>query len=160
MNKLHILYTTTLAAIFFITSCSNDKNTDTEKPVIILNNPKEGEIITPGTVIHFDADFSDNEALGSYKIDIHNASDGHTHRDLTTDTNAPWIFNESYTIEGDLKNTHIHKHIAVPTEITAGLPIKEGAYHLGVYLTDKAGNQQQVFIKIVIGPGGEDHTHH
>lgn len=163
MKKLHFLSILVLVTSLFIASCSsNDNNTvDTEKPIIILKEPINDEIFAPGTEIHFDADFSDNVALGSYKIDIHNASDGHTHtRSLKTETTttAAWTYSQTYTIEGDLKNTHVHHHIAIPTEIN-GIPITEGIYHLGVYLVDKAGNQQQIFVEIVIGKGGEEHVH-
>ncbi|MCE5177715.1 MAG: DUF4625 domain-containing protein [Porphyromonadaceae bacterium] len=57
---------------------------DNEKPVITVRTPAEDEAVTPGSAIHFEVLFSDNEALASYKVDIHGAFDNHTHSAAAT----------------------------------------------------------------------------
>ena len=57
---------------------------DNEKPVITVRTPAEDEAVTPGSAIHFEVLFSDNEALASYKVDIHGAFDGHEHNAAAT----------------------------------------------------------------------------
>ena len=52
---------------------------DREKPVITVMKPAEDEVVTPGSAIRFEVEFSDNEALASYKVNIHGAFDGHEH---------------------------------------------------------------------------------
>jgi len=52
---------------------------DNEKPVITVMKPSVDEAVTPGSAVHFEVLFSDNEALASYKVDIHGAFDDHEH---------------------------------------------------------------------------------
>lgn len=52
---------------------------DNEKPVITVRTPADDEAVVPGSAIHFEVEFSDNEALASYKVDIHGAFDDHGH---------------------------------------------------------------------------------
>lgn len=155
MKKYIIASLTIISAITFQSCSSDDDNgsVDTEKPVIILNEPTDHEAFLPGGEIHLDADFSDNVELGAYKIEIHSAADGHEHKN--GNAVGEWFYSETNQIEAGLRNTSIHKHIDIPTEVD-GVPIVEGHYHLGIFLTDKAGNEQQLFIEIVVG---EDHDH-
>lgn len=150
MKKANLIYLLSLTVVFFV-SCNNDddNNVDTTKPTIVLNEPVDHEEFLPGGEIHFDADFADNVELGSYKIEIHSSSDGHGHRGVQNEGIA-WSYEESHAFDAGLKNRNVHSHIDIPVTIN-GEPIKEGHYHLGVYCTDKAGNQQQVFVEIVIG---------
>lgn len=145
-----------LTAILVITSCNNDDDNgvDTTKPVIALNEPGDDEEFLPGGEIHFDADFSDNVALGSYKIEIHDASDGHNHRSPQDSHEVAWTYETTAQFTQNAKNENVHIDIDIPLTIN-GEPIKEGHYHLGVFCTDKAGNQSQVFTEIVIG----EHDH-
>lgn len=151
MKKINLIYVLSLTALVF-TSCSDDDNNsvDTTRPEIALNEPGEHQEFLPGDEIHFDADFSDNTELGSYKIEIHDASDGHSHERTTNEEGVAWAYDETHEFAPGLRNQNMHSHIDIPTTIN-GEPIKEGHYHLGVFCTDKAGNQSQVFVEIVIG---------
>jgi len=153
--KKYIIASLAIVSVVTFQSCSSDDDAgiDTEKPVIVLNEPTDHEAFLPGTEIHFDTDFSDNVELNAYKIEIHSAADGHQHKGTIVESD--WFYSESNQIEAGLRNTNVHKQIEIPMEID-GLPIEEGHYHLGIFLTDKAGNEQQHFIEIVIG---EDHEH-
>jgi len=160
MRKQHHIIVLGFITLLLIVSCNKGDQdaVDTEKPVIVLNRPQEGDIFKPGSEIHFDADFSDNVALGSYKIDIHSASDGHIHGRATVNETTEWRYVRTFELESGLKNTHVHEHISIPVQVQ-GIPIKQGHYHFGVYLIDHAGNQQQVFVEIEIDENGETHVH-
>ena len=152
--KLIALFTLT-----FFAACSSDDDEilDSEKPEITINDPVVDEVFQVGGELHFDIDLSDNDALKSYKVDIHNNLDGHTHSGVLNSTVgtkqsssiSPWAHNESFQIEGTPKTYHAHKHIEIPDNIA------EGPYHLGITVIDMSGNSDVVYVQFIIG---EDHT--
>lgn len=146
-----------LAAVIF-TGCSSDDTVDTQKPTISVLEPHDDEEIAPGGEIHFEALFADNVALASYKIEIHNAFDDHTHATYKSAHTNPWSYSNEFVIPGGVKTFAAEQHIDVPTEIN-GAPISEGHYHFGVYVTDLAGNEQQAFLEVIIETGAGDHQH-
>lgn len=150
-----------ITSIFFFNSCAEEDATlDTTKPEIILGSPTDHQEYELGDTIDVQAILKDNEELGAYKIEIHSAGDGHDHGNenhehkistLNNDDHdhEAWSYNEEGTIYG--KEYILNKSIVIPDG-----EIEEGHYHLGVFVIDKAGNQSQTFIEIVIG---EDHHH-
>ena len=155
--KLIALFTLT-----FFAACSSDDDEilDSERPEITVNDPVEGEAFEVGGELHFDVNFSDNDALSSYRVDIHNNFDGHTHSGVLNSTVSfdpvmqatsvrPWSFNQTFNIEGAPQTYHAHEHIEIPDDIA------EGPYHLGITVIDVSGNENQVYVEVVIG---EDHT--
>lgn len=144
-NRIFLICT---AFLGIFSSCStDDENTDTQKPNIYLNSPSDEQIFEPGDTIMVDAEFTDNQALGSYKIEIHFAGDGHHHK--TEEEGVEWFYTETGMIAGTPKVYHLVKEIAIPTAIN-GEPLEHGHYHLGIYLIDAAGNEKQEFIEIEI----------
>ena len=101
--KLIALFTLT-----FFASCSNDDDEilDSEKPEITINDPVENEVFQVGGELHFDIDLSDNDALASYKVDIHNNFDGHTHSGVLNNTVgtkqastiSPWAYKDRKSV--------------------------------------------------------------
>ncbi|MDR0431028.1 MAG: DUF4625 domain-containing protein [Tannerellaceae bacterium] len=156
--KSIVLYPVLLVIVFVnvCISCS-DHEGDTEKPVINLEAPEEGEILKIGSDVHFDMELSDNEMLRSYKVEIHNNFDNHGHDSKATRAEGetvPFLFNKSWDISGS-KNVHVHHHeIVIPENTT------EGAYHFMVYCTDEAGNESYVVRNIELSHDGEEHDHH
>lgn len=126
------------AATFF--SCDNN-DSDTTKPVIELHEPAEGQALLIGSEegVHFEMDLSDDVMLKSYKIDIHNNFDHHSHgRTRVERGGTAFSFNRSYDVSGQ-KTAHIHHHdIVIPADATPG------NYHLMVYCTDVAGNESYI----------------
>lgn len=143
---------------FSFTACDEeDDAADTTKPVILLDEPADGDSLLIGDDVHFECDFSDNEALGSYLIEIHNNFDGHSHKvssNLTREGETEAFYlKKSYELN-NLRNTHVHHHdIVIPENATPG------AYHLIVYCTDAAGNQAMVARDIVLSHDVEAHEH-
>lgn len=111
-----------------ITGCKKDN--DDEKPVITVNEPSNNFTANTGADIHFEAEFTDNEELSQYKIEIHDNFDGHTHEKTET---TPWTVNQIVDITG--KSKTVHEHIEVPSDAPAG------PYHFIVTCLDAAGNE-------------------
>ena len=136
-------------------SCSNDDDADTVKPVIELDEPEDGDSLLIGATVHFEGDFSDNEKLGSYMVEIHNNFDGHSHKSATRaeGETEPFFFKKSFDLSGQ-RNAHVHHHeIVIPANATPG------SYHLMVYCTDAAGNQSVTARSIVLSHDAKPHEH-
>ena len=71
-NILFFVLSAIMCASF--SACDEDE-ADTTKPVITLDEPEDGDSLRIGESVHFECDFSDDEALGSYLIEIHNNFD-------------------------------------------------------------------------------------
>lgn len=154
------LFLPVFAAAVLLTSCSSDDDAvDTQKPTMTIVEPHDEEGIAPGGEIHFEALFADNVELASYKIEIHEDFDGHTHSlSKSSHQDNPWVWSQVFEIPESQTSFQAEQHIDVPTEVN-GEPISEGAYHFGVFLTDTAGNEQQSFLEIHIESGDDDHDH-
>lgn len=143
-------------------ACSSDDSKDTQKPIIVLNAPNEGAKLEVGADIHFDMEVSDNEMLGSYKIDIHENSDGHTHsakKAAALENTVEFSFQKQWSLEGK-RNADVHHH-----EIVIPQNAELGKYHFVVYVLDEAGNQSMEARSIqIVGPGegdaSEEHSNH
>lgn len=155
------LFALAVVATASLVSCSSDNN-DTQKPIVNLHAPEEGAHLEAGKSIHFDMEVSDNEMLGSYKIDIHSA-EGHSHTHshgkmaklvpMASET-ILYNFQHQWSLAGQ-RNASIHHHeITIPENATPG------DYHFVVYVLDAAGNQEMVARNIeIVGPGEGDHDH-
>jgi hypothetical protein len=146
-----------LTAIFSFLFVSCDDG-DTTKPVINLIEPAEGDSLLIGDEhgIHFEAEFSDNEALSSYKIEIHNnfKDHGHNTRAGSAEETVAFAWDSIYYDISGKKNTEIHHHgVKIPENA------KPGKYHLMVYCTDAAGNEANVARNIVLSHEAEEHHH-
>lgn len=159
-TQIKSILTIFIAAVLF-TSCSDDDDAviDTEKPQIAIIEPHDEDEFAPGSELHFEATFTDNVELASYKIEIHDDLDGHTHaiNKSSHDLN-PWSWEDTFTIPAGRTSFDAVHHIDIPAEID-GNPISEGVYHVGVFVTDASGNQQEHFIQIHIEANAEEHTH-
>lgn len=150
------LFLPVLAAAISFTSCSDD-DTDTQKPTIVIQEPHAEEEVAPGGELHIEAIFTDNVELASYKIEIHEDFDDHTHAVYKNSHDVnPWSYDKTFEIPAGLTTFEAVEHLDIPTEIN-GEPISEGTYHLGIYVTDAAGNEQQEFLEFHIEDdhGGE-----
>ena len=153
MKKI-ALYTLALVTLGLV-SCSSDNAVDTEKPNIVLLEPGDHEGFLPGSEIHVEGLLTDNEALASYKIEIHAAEDGHSHARVLTNY---FQYEETFTLLDNPKIYELDKKINIPTTQN-GEVLTNGHYHLGIFVLDKAGNQQQVFVEIYIGDDASEHVH-
>lgn len=123
-----IYYLLSLSALLMFTFQSCKKDVDDEAPVI-SSFTVDSQTVAAGSEIHADLHFTDNEALKSYKIDIHDNFDGHSHGKV----GQSWSYQELVDISG--KDFDDHKHIDVPSDAFSG------PYHFTLYVLDAEGNQ-------------------
>jgi uncharacterized membrane protein len=153
-NKIYIIAICCLAVYSFsFSSCDDGDNGDTTKPVINLIKPEEGDSLKIGDEhgVHFDAEFSDDEALASYKLEIHNNFDNHGHepaaspaRSASAEATVDFTFEKTYDLSGNKNKKEHHHDVKIPANATPG------NYHLMVYCTDAAGNEMHVARNIVL----------
>ena len=149
MKNSILKYTFFSIAALFISSCSDDDTTlDTTKPEINLISPKDDAHFHLGDDVLIEAILKDETELSTVKVEIHSASDGHQHK--TADVN--WEYDAEIAIPAGTKEYTLSHKVAIPAE-----GIKDGHYHLGLFLIDKAGNQTQTFIEIDVVD--ENHEH-
>lgn len=145
--KKAMFFILSLALVSFsFQSCGSDD--DDDRPTISNLEPTEGEKLQIGKAVHFEADIASNNGLKSYKIDIHNNFDGHSHtKSISADTDSvAYSFTKTWTTDktdGESlfgkKNTTLHHHeIVIPTTID-GKPVKTGKYHFVLYVVDQDG---------------------
>jgi len=160
--KTRLIYLFSITASLFLASCSEDDDSvvDAQSPEVNMIEPHAEEEIAPGGEVHFEAVFTDNEELDSYKIDIHSNFDGHDHASLKQSEDNPWSYSEVFQIEPGQTSFEALHHIDVP-ETMGGMAISEGVYDVGVFVTDAAGNESQAFLEVHIeGDHDEDHDDH
>ena len=110
-----------------IISCEKTEP-DTTKPVITLESPTSEEVHI-GDTLHLHALFSDDVALGSFQIEIHEGGE-HSHGRSEFD----------WDTTGTLSGTAgmVHTNIDIPETAEAG------EYHLIINCTDSAGNAADI----------------
>ena len=149
MKNSILKYTFITLSALFISSCAEDSmDLDTTKPEINLISPKDEAHFHLGDEITIEAILKDNVELGAVKVEIHSAGDGHQHKSAAVN----WEYDAEEAIpSGKIEHTFTHK-VKIPAE-----GIKDGHYHLGIFLIDKVGNQSQSFIEIDVVD--ENHEH-
>ncbi len=152
---------------FFMASCSDDE-VDNAKPIIQLVAPVNNGVLHIGGEVDFVCEFVDDVELRSYKIEIHSNFDGHTHeraalKSVKEEHGHPWSYTNTWNFEAGKKNEDVHHHaIQIPeTILVDGVEeqVAEGEYHFGVYCVDAAGNENKVFVKVMIEHGIDEHGH-
>ncbi|MDR3193863.1 MAG: DUF4625 domain-containing protein [Tannerella sp.] len=154
MKKNFVFYACSLAVVLVLAGfAACEEESDTLKPSIELIEPAEGEVLLIGADVHFEMALSDNEQLGSYKIEIHPNFDGHDHDTKAEAETEPFYFERSWDVSGK-KNTSVHHHeIVIPENATPG------DYHLIVYCADAAGNESHIALNIELSHEGEHIGH-
>lgn len=145
-------------SLLILGGCSSDDDSDidTEKPTISVNYnggfPQACAQLQRGQTYTFRAKATDNNALASYSLDIHNNFDHHTHDDqgaqceLEAKKEAvnPMLFMENYPIANGPSDYDIQITITVPNEVDTG------DYHCAYSVTDATGWQSRTSIDIKI----------
>ena len=137
-----MIFSLLVMVMSLFTACS-----DSDNP---LSSPTEGQVLAIGSEhgVHFEMELSDDVMLKSYKIEIHNNFDHHSHDTRVTGTTVDFTFNRAYDVS-EQRTAHIHHHdIVIPANATPG------DYHLMVYCTDAAGNEAHVARNIVLSTTG------
>lgn len=147
MKKLNVLAIMAILFAAVFTSCSSD---DGERPSVEVMEPHDNSVVSKGGKILLKAMLADEIELSSYKVDIHYAGDGHTHKDGDA-SGVEWDFEMTQEISG---TTHeIDMEIDVPLSIMhqgKEETVKEGEYHLGVFVINGSGRDNRTFVDIEI----------
>ena len=138
----------TCTAIF--AGCSKDSDkapVDETYPVIDMTAanafPKQCSVIERGGKFVLRATLSDDTALGSVSVDVHQNFDQHSHSTEVSSCEMeakktpvnPFLLIRDYPLAAGLKEYVLEKEIAVPADVDAG------DYHFLIRVTDKAGWQ-------------------
>ncbi|PKB44202.1 uncharacterized protein DUF4625 [Cellulophaga sp. RHA19] len=156
--KIKLKYFFFLPLLTIISSCSSDDSSDKdeEKPTISINYtqgfPQPCVQLVKGETYSFRAQVTDNKALASYSLDVHNNFDHHTHDDQEGECNLepikqainPFIYMENYTIPEGSTSYEINVSLTIPDDIDTG------DYHCAYSVTDQTGWQSRTSIDIKI----------
>lgn len=140
MKKITVM----LFLCWIFIACSKD-TADKEYPVIDLAYaqafPVQCSEISRGETFVLKARFTDNVALGSFGVDIHNNFDQHSHStevqacamDDKKEAVNPFVYIRSLDIAGNPQTYEASLEINVPADVDPG------DYHLMIKVTDREG---------------------
>lgn len=135
MKKYFNISLLALSTALILPSCDKeDTDEDNVKPEIVsvtINNKTQDIVANTNSQISFDASLSDNEALGSFKIDIHDIFDDHSHGKRN---GINWAETKIIDLSSGKQET-INTTMSVPTDAIAG------PYHAVFRLLDVEGNE-------------------
>ncbi|HRK28180.1 MAG TPA: DUF4625 domain-containing protein [Chitinophagales bacterium] len=134
MKNFLFVLVSLLAMSMFTVSCTKDQ--DTEAPQIAefkINNATEEVVVAAGTAMNIALTFTDNEALQEWKLDIHDAFDGHGHG--KTQANARFSLQQTFAISGATAQTT--QAVNIPANAAAG------PYHCIIRVLDAKGNESE-----------------
>lgn len=138
MKRINLMMIAILATTVFFTSCKEDLvDLDTEKPVIVLNAPADGDSYQTGQTVDVDVTFSDDQLLKAYTI---TAAPAETGGNLPIGT-----WDEVFT--GDLTSAlqNVQESLLIPDNVSAG------AYTLTFNATDdKDKNADETVVELNI----------
>jgi len=145
--KMKVLLSTIclLFCAFMTVASKKNESSANQGPVITLIAPAEGDIMQIGNAIHFDVDLKDDNILESYRIEIHDNSDGHSHTKANEGVKYTSIFDKTWSdIAGETYKQVHHHGIVIPKEA------KEGNYHFIIYCKNKKGEESSVIRSVVL----------
>lgn len=150
MKKVSLIAIMALVIGLFSTSCSSD---DGDRPTVQVLEPTRNATFQPGDEITVKAILTDEVELSQFKLDIHYAGDGHTHRPSIS-TKMPELEWDHEVIESISGSTYeVNISVQVPETIMSGgteHAIKRGDYHLGVFAISSRGFDNRSFVDIKI----------
>ncbi|MCB0629983.1 MAG: DUF4625 domain-containing protein [Saprospiraceae bacterium] len=159
--KVSISYIIPFLLLVLFNSCQKEEEIDREKPAIDLSLPDAFPVNCD--TLYFDESFdlkvlfTDNTALGSYSIDIHNNFDHHSHSTEVTECSLnpvkdpinPFTFIQDYTIPEGSSEYETDLSINISSGDSDGL-YDDGDYHFFISLTDQEGWSVQKGLSIKI----------
>ncbi len=143
-----------LCALCACSSPSKDMTYPEILPVGETTSPQNCQEFRCGGVLPVSYAFSDNMALGSYNLEVHNNFNHHTHsteageckQDPIKDPVNPWVYNQDFTITPGSTYFEASHMIPIPEDIDPG------EYHFMIRLVDASGWQQLRSVSIRINP--------
>ncbi|GEM_PF-3461367 len=133
MKKIGLLLIAALTLFLF--NCTNKSEDDATAPVMVMDQPVEGEKFAVGDEFHMEMHLSDNVALKSCTMEIAQGAAAKS----TTHDDGSWHYTRTFDFSG-MKESAIHEHLDVPDSVE-NMVIVKGAYKFTAICTDMAGNQ-------------------
>jgi hypothetical protein len=139
------LFLSATALMLLFSACQKDLDTTAPTFDIVSLTPNAGAgtvcgaavtnaiPITGGNNLVINFRVSDNEALGQYKIDIHDDFDCHGHDGERTTPPNIWLVQDVVDIDGEAQT--ISRTLTVPANVRAG------NYHFQIKVLDAEGNE-------------------
>lgn len=159
MKRSKLIYATIFLSLLF-SSCQNDnEDIDDEKPLIDISGtdtfPLACDTLYFGEPFTMIASFSDNVALGSFSLDIHNNFDHHSHSteviecDLADkkDPVNPYTLIQDFEIPDGSASYKTNLELTLPSSNEDGL-FDEGDYHFHINLVDQTGWATQLGVGV------------
>ncbi len=135
MKKKLLLFPVFL--LLFGIACDDEEVApDTEAPAIEVSDPVADETFPAGSNIPFNAVFTDDRALGTYSIDIHNNFDEHAHgRKMDDPALVRFTYKKNFSLPAEKVHVaDLQSEILIPETAVAG------PYHFIVQAIDAEGN--------------------
>jgi hypothetical protein len=160
-SLMSIKYSILILFVVLLAASCNKTDIDDEKPIIDMGYaeafPKNCDTLYFGETFVVKAVLSDNVTLGSYRVDIHNNFDHHSHStdfvqcEMAPVKNPvnPYLLIGSYDIPEGSQNYEVSLELLIPHGNEAGV-FDEGDYHFFISLTDREGwsTQKGIAVKI------------
>ncbi len=140
-----------LLILLFVANCKNkNEDIDKEKPRINISFaeafPKNCDTLYFGDTSKIIIEFSDNQELGSFNINIHHNFDHHSHTTETSLCNQdlvklpinPFSYIQDFVIPSGTKIYQTKFSLYIPASNQQGL-FDEGDYHFFISVTDRSG---------------------
>lgn len=138
MKKMISFFSILIVLSMVVVSCTKDQDTEAPEVTAFKINGQDHDVeVAAGSDMTVMVTFTDNEALQQWKVDIHDAFDGHGHGKTTDFTK--FSLQQVFPISGT--DAPITQAIAIPANTTAG------PYHCIIRAIDAKGNES-AFVEI------------
>jgi len=141
--------------VVLVSSCSKSSDDDpapvpeqdTTKPQLTVNSPVNEAEFNAGDAIAFEATFTDNKALGGYKIVIQHVNNKNS---ATGQADGAWSYENTWSFGESITNESVsHTEIVIPEEVD-GMPTMAGNYDFTVTCFDMAGNEESLSRNLIL----------
>jgi len=144
--KRNIIYLSLIALAF--SACIEEKNTETEQPVVELLAPMPCDTLYFGESFHYSVKITDNSGLGNISMDLHNNFGHHNHgshascnMDATKDAVNPYANSWLFSLPAEKKEYVFDTLLTLPAMKNDTTQYDFGDYHFHIYVTDNDGYQ-------------------
>lgn len=125
----------TAIAFIFLAACDHKDDVDEQSPLMILEEPQEGDTYKSGDIFHMKMNLSDNENLKECQMSIIPDSISSGHKSMLH--GGAWEVAMNFKLSGT--SFSIDEHLEVPDTIDQE-PLAHGRYLYRVSCIDQAGN--------------------
>ena len=137
-----------LLLIVFVSSCIEEKDTETEQPILELLSPMPCDTLMFGDVYNYRVKITDNTGLGNISMDLHHNFGHHNHGahescglDATKNAVNPYSNSWIFSLPEEKKEYVFDTLLTLPAMKNDTTSFDFGDYHFHIYVTDNDGYQ-------------------